>query len=125
MIGREGFRKWQHKWQHCIATCLFQKETELNGGGRGDAETRAFLHPERAARRQYPMIILVFIMISMVAIPMAVEKVRSPEDNLANDVKEEFAETIIRPLEDKVDEIRTIAMASVESAITENLLARL
>ena len=71
------------------------------------------------------MIILFFIMVSMIAIPMAVEKVRSPKDNLASDVKEEFAETIIRPLENKVDDVRTRAMASVESAVTENLLARL
>lgn len=48
------------------------------------------------------MIVLVCIMLSMIAIPMPVEKVRSPEDNLAGDVKEEFAEKVARPLGNKV-----------------------
>jgi hypothetical protein len=71
------------------------------------------------------MIILIFIMVSMIAIPMAVEKVRSPKDNLASDVKEEVAETIIRPLEIKVEDLRTRAMAWLESAATATLVARL
>jgi len=71
------------------------------------------------------MIILLFLMVGMIAIPMAVERVRSPKDNLASDAKQEFAETVIRPLENKVEAVRVKVMASLQSAAGAALLVRL
>jgi K+-transporting ATPase A subunit len=71
------------------------------------------------------MIVLVFSILSMIVIPMAVEKVRSPEDNLAGDVKEEFAEKVARPLGNKVMELRTRATASAETLARATLLTNL
>jgi hypothetical protein len=71
------------------------------------------------------MIILVLLMLGIVAVPMAVEAVRSPNDNLANDAREEFVESVVRPLERKLGETRVKALSAVEQTVEGILLARL
>lgn len=71
------------------------------------------------------MIILLFLMASVIAIPMTVEVIRSPDDNLAEDARREFVESILKPLDNKLEQAKLAAANAIEKSIGTALSARL
>lgn len=71
------------------------------------------------------MIVLLLLMASIIVIPMTVEAVRSPDDNLAEDARKEFVETVLRPLGNKLEQVKISAATAIGKAIRTALLVRL
>jgi len=71
------------------------------------------------------MIFFILLMIGAIGVPVAVEAIRSPDDNLLHDTRVEVIESFVEPAQQKMRAIAESASAGVRRLTTSFLLGRL